>query len=122
MTLKRFEKGNKGAGGNGYDARFSGQIVAIVQRNEVTFTTSLLNALGSPKFVGVYTDSIEWALKAESNRADGYTVANRTKGLTSKYLACGKFVRDEKIPVGYYYIGRIENGMVIFSKTPSGQV
>ena len=122
MKMFEFEKKVSGGHMQSYNRMYPSRLVAITANDKVYFTDAVLRAIGNPKFANIGFNGIEWAV-APGEPSEGYKVCSHGAGEgNTKYLSVSKVIKKRKLPVGYIFEGKTQNGMVVFSLTPSDKL
>jgi hypothetical protein len=109
-----------GSGRGSYKAKYSGQVISITNKGYIWVSEEVVRLLGNPTSVKMLYDTKEWAVAAANDNEPGaYKFSKDDK---ESRIRCSSFIKSANLPVGYLYRGRLVEGMVVFSKTPTEQV
>jgi hypothetical protein len=120
--ITMFEKWVPPSVGRGsYQAKFKGQLVVAVNKGYIWVSPETFKVLGMPGYICVMQNNTEWALKASSEDETGaYSTDSHGSHKPGQVVVrAGSFIKMCNMPVGYIYKGRLQDGMVVFSKTPN---
>jgi hypothetical protein len=111
-----------GAGRGSYDVKYSGQVVAVTNKLYIWISEEVVRLIGNPTSVNVLYNSKEWAVSAAKDDDRGAYKIGKAENKEPNRIRCGAFIKSSNLPIGYLYRGRLIDGVVVFSKTPTEQV
>jgi hypothetical protein len=107
-----------GRGGNN-TLKYKGQLVAIVQKGYIWITPEVREALGNCDVVTIHHNDKVWALRPYRKGEAGSYIFDKAQKNVVRAIS---FIKSANLPVKYLYRGVPQDGMVVFSKTPSDKV
>lgn len=121
--IAMFEKWVSTTGRRNYENKYRGELIVSVKKFHVWMSDEVIKVLGHPAYYCVLSNEKEWAIRASDETEEGAYLAggdSHSKDDPSEkcLIRPVAFIKAVDIPVGYLYKGKLQDGMVIFSKKP----